>query len=239
MISHISFGQVLYVFATSKTVQELANGLVFTVTFVTLCVKLCNFLTKINDMKELLQMFRNDVYQSISLEEEIILRKYKIRNEKFFLLIMTVSQSISLTHLILPIIKWREKLEFPFKVYDPFGMTNFTELVILYAVQTIECCYSVSLNVCFDTMVCGFINLTCCLFDILCLRLKNISKHENLSSMSIRDCFKFHVLVLDILERINSFFMGSVTIVFVLILLVICSGIFQLIEVNLNYVNYM
>ncbi|XP_043465781.1 odorant receptor 94b-like [Leptopilina heterotoma] len=230
MIIHISSGQVFYVFATSKNVKELSSGLVFTVTFVTLCVKLCNFIFKLNDMKQLLNLFRENIYSTLVIEERIIFDNYRNRNDRFFLSILIVSQSISLTQLILPIVKWREKIELPFKIYDLFFVRNSTQLMILYVIQVIECSYSVLLNVCFDTMACGFINLTSCLFDILSLRLRNTSRNKNLSSGSMKNCYKLHIDALKILESINSFFMGSIAIVFVLILLVICSGIFLLTE---------
>lgn len=231
MVFHISSGQVVYVFATSKNVKELSSGLVFTVIFVTLCVKLCNFILKLNDMKELLIFFRDNIYSTLVIEERMIFDSYRIRNNRFFLTILIVSQSISLTHSVLPLLQWREELELPFKSYDLFYITNSTQLLILYVIQVVECFYSVLLNVCFDTMACGFINMTSCLFDILCLRLRN-TRYDNLSSVSMKNFYKLHINVLKILESINSFFMGSIAIVFLLILLVICSGIFLLTEVR-------
>ncbi|XP_043465903.1 putative odorant receptor 98b isoform X2 [Leptopilina heterotoma] len=228
LIFHISLGQVIYVFVTSKSVKELTNGLIFTVTFVTLCVKLINFVSKVKDMRRLLNMFREDICQPILSEERRILNDCRTKNSRFFFLLIIVSQSVSLTYMSQPIFLG-ELIELPLRIYDPFDTTDFTMLTILYVMQVVECIYSVCLHMCLDTMIFGFINLVCALFDILCFRLQNMGK-GNLSVVSFNDCFKLHIVILKILKSLNSVFMGAIAIMFVLILLVICSGIFQITE---------
>lgn len=230
LISHISLGQVLYVLITSKSVKELTSGLVFTVTFVTLCIKLLNFVLKVKDMKQLLNIFRQEICQPKLLEEEIIVNNYKAKNLRFFLVVTIISQSISLTYMCQSI--FMEKMELPLRIYDPFDITDVRILKICYALQVIECSYSVCLHMCLDTMIFGFINLTCGLFDVLCLRLRCIREKKNSSTGAFKNCFKLHIVILQILKSINSFFMGAIAIMFVLILLVICCGIFQITEVK-------
>lgn len=232
LIFHISLGQVVYVFVTSKSVKELTNGLIFTVTFVTLCIKLMNFVSKGKDMRRLLNMFREDICQPILIEEKRILNNYRTKNLRFFFLLIIVSQSVSLTYMSQPIFKGGEIIVLPLRIYDPFDTRDFTMLTILYVMQVVECIYSVCIHMCLDTMIFGFINLVCALFDVLCFRLQNIGGKENLTAATFKDCFKLHIVILKILKSLSSVFMGAIAMMFVLILLVICSGIFQITEVG-------
>lgn len=238
LISHVSLGQVLYVLITSKNIKELTNGLVFTVTFVTLCIKLINFLCNAKNMKQLLNIFRDNICQPIFWEEEKILNNYRIKNLQLFFALMIISQSVSLTYISQPIFKSREIIQLPLQIYDPFHTTDVMILKFFYAMQIFECTYSVCLHMCFDTMIFGFVNLICALFDILCFRLEMMSRKENLSELSFKHCFKLHIVILKILKYMNSVFMGAISIMFVLILFVICSGIFQITEVRHYFYYY-
>ncbi|XP_051167904.1 uncharacterized protein LOC127285770 [Leptopilina boulardi] len=234
LICHISLGQLLFVFVTSKSVKELTTGLVFTVKFIELCVKLINFLFKKKEMEKLLTIFREDICQGILREEIFILNKYRIKNRQFFWIFLIVSESMTTIYMIQCVLNWNENMELPFQIYDPFNFTDYSMMILFYITEVIECSYSVCLNVCFDTMVYGFINLTCGLYELLCFRIKRCDKKNSKLPLSVKECVQLHITILQILNNVKTFFMGAITIMFVFTLSVICSGIFVVTEVILK-----
>jgi len=162
---------------------------------------------------------------------------------------MFMCQTTGLLLLIMPLLI-QDKRSLPFKTYIPYSTTTLLPYVLTYLQQSIGLIYRILLNVSLDSIVYGFIIHTCGQIELLCYRLRkifqflqnNTEKNANaIESFAIAECVKHHILVYDIMYRIQSLFMWNVAALFFFSLINLCTNIYQMSKVknSLSYIFFV
>lgn len=225
IIFQFTLSQVFELVTMQGSLDELTEVLFLTLTFVALCLKIFNFVNRQREMCDLLDSFRSSVCRSMSPHEEEISRRCSNTAKKIFVSIMGLSQSTGLVLLIIPFLSSAStEIPLPFKTYQPYNVSNSFNFWITYVLQVFAAVYGVLLNVALDTMVYGFLIMATAQYEINCYRLKN-------SLTSIKDCIEHHVLIHEIVYKIQCFFIRVILPLFIFSLITLCTSIFQMSQV--------
>lgn len=154
---------------------------------------------------------------------------------------MSLSQATCVALVLAPVVGPRDtERPLPFKTYLPYSISSFFPYILTYLQHMGAIFYGVLLNVSFDSLVYGFTLHVCGQIDLLCHRLSEIfgdrSDVERCRSSSVKDtligeCVKHHLHVHEIVRRIQSLFVWTVTILFVFSMITLCTSIFQMSKV--------
>lgn len=225
IIFQFTLSQIIELLTMHGSLNDFTEVLFLTFTFVALCFKVLNFVTRRSEMTDMLDEFRTPICLAKSPEEKKIIQKCSQSSKKIFWSIMSLSQSTGLVLLVIPFLTSEMmEISLPFKSYQPYNVTDAINFWITYALQILATIYGVLLNVSMDTMVYGFIIMATGQFEINCYRLEN-------SKGSIRDCIEHHVLIQDIVYKIQHFFIYVVVPLFFFSLVTLCTSIFQMSQV--------
>lgn len=150
--------------------------------------------------------------------------------------------------LIIPLLTQDER-SLPFKIYVPYSITTLLPYVLTYLQQATTVIYAILLNVSFDSLVYGLIIHTCGQIDLLCYRLTEIFRflqenNENnantaIENFAIAGCVKHHILVYNIIYRIQTLFVWTVATLFFFSLITLCTSIYQMSKVKKNSILYI
>ncbi|EFN73176.1 hypothetical protein EAG_05302, partial [Camponotus floridanus] len=149
---------------------------------------------------------------------------------------MFMCQITGLLFLIMPLLI-QDKRSLPFKTYIPYSTTTLLPYVLTYLHQSIGLIYRILLNVSLDSIVYGFIIHTCGQIELLCHRLRQIfqflqnNNEKNaiaIESFAIAECVRHHILVYNIMYKIQSLFMWNVAALFFFSLINLCTNIYQM-----------
>ncbi|XP_011496971.1 PREDICTED: odorant receptor 46a, isoform A-like [Ceratosolen solmsi marchali] len=217
----VIIGQFIRLITMQDNIDDLSDNLFITLTFISFCLKILNFIIRRHEMEDLLHDFRLPVYQSRSFEEEKIILEYSNTAKNIFFFFLCITQISGIILLIMPILISTDNVFYlPYKTYRPYSTSNIS-FWITYAMQVFTSFYGISLNVSLDTMTYGFIILTVGQFKINSYRLINCT-------LSIKDFIIHHKLIQNTAIKIESFFICVIVPHFFFTLLVICCSIFQI-----------
>lgn len=218
--------QIIELITMHGSVDDFTEVLFLTLTYVALCLKVLNFVTRRREMTDMLDDFRTPVCLAKSPEEKEIIQRCSSTIKKIFLSIMSLSQSTGLVMLVTPVLTSEIKeVSLPIKSYQPYDVIASTiNFWITYALQIFAIIYGVLLNVSMDTMAYGFLIMATGQFEINCHRLRN-------STCLMKDCIEQHVLIQDIVYKIQHFFICVIVPLFIFSLVTLCASIFQMSQV--------
>ena len=224
IIIQFTLSQITELITTQGSIDEFTEVLFLSLTFAALCMKCLNFVSRHGEMVNLLKDFRSEICQPKSSEEKLVMQNCLSITSKIFLSIMIMSQSTGLVLLILPFLNPENKLRLPFKSYQPYNISHATNFWITYTLQILAAIYGVLLNVTMDTMVYGLIIMATGQFKINSYRLAKVTG-------SLKDHINHHVLIQDIVLKIQCFFMRVIVPLFFFSLVTLCTSIFQMSQV--------
>ena len=213
---------------TSKDFEHMTECIFLTLTTTSLCAKIINFLTKQKSMTYLLNEFRLKICQPKNSDEEKILLKYQTRAKNIFKGFLGLAVPTGLLLLIIPIAN--KKRELPVGGYQPISIEYNLYFVVAYFGQVVGIIMAIFINVSLDILLAGLILLVCGQFELCSHRIMGSSKNQSFGT--IKENIRHHVIILQIVRRIQSIFILVAVILFMLSLLTICTSVFQLPQVR-------
>ncbi|EFN69807.1 Putative odorant receptor 85b, partial [Camponotus floridanus] len=117
-----------------------------------------------------------------------------------------------------------KKRQLTYRAWLPFNYSSMTSFFLIYIHQLICLIVSGYLNVACDTLICGLLVHICCQIEILTYRLKKIMFYSDI----LRDCIRQHYYIFRLAFVINVKFRLTLTIQFIISMLVICFSLYQL-----------
>ena len=231
ILAQYTLGQLFEGLTMKGTVDEFTELFTETFTYVALCLKVLNFISRKNDMCSLLNDFRLPLFRSKSQEEEEIINKHSSTVSKLFMSIMILSQSTGLVMIIIPIVVFRgTNSSIPLRTYHPYDVTKPFNYWIAFTLQSLSPIYGVFLNVSMDTMVYGFIIMITAQYEINCHRIEN-------ALASLKESIDHHVLIKHSVWKIQNYFIRVIVPLFSFSLITLCANIFQLSRVGTIILN--
>ncbi|XP_067207860.1 uncharacterized protein [Linepithema humile] len=241
--------EVIELVRTRDHIEDLTEGLFLALTYVALCVKYGNFLARQNEMSMLLDCFRGETCQPKDSEEKMILIKYDRKVKWCVRAFMSLSQATCIALVLAPIVgPQNTDRPLPFKTYLPYSISGLYPYLATYLQHVGAIFYGVLLNVSFDSLVYGFTIHVCGQLELLCYRLSEIFKNysdvkqceiDSDKSAMISECVKHHLHVHEIVRRIQSLFVWTVTILFIFSMVTLCTSIFQMSKKRLLSVGFL
>ncbi|KAF3054236.1 Odorant receptor 022 [Nylanderia fulva] len=238
LLYHFTIFEVIELVRMKNNIEALTEGLFLVLTYVTLCLKYLNFLVREYELRALLDCFRNKICQPRDSIEKSILKQYDSKAKRTACFYMTLCLSTGAMFVVGPLLTQDER-SLPVQIqYIPYSITPLLPYVLTYIQQSVALIYGVLLNVSFDSLVYGFIIHTCGQIELLCHRLTEIfrSLQENneknpnkaIENFAITECVKHHILVYDIIHKIQSLFVWTVAALFFVSLITLCTSIYQM-----------
>jgi hypothetical protein len=225
IVTIVVIAQFIGLATIQNNIDDFTEELFIIFTFISFLIKLLNFLTRRQEMEDLLHDFRLSDYVSKSFEEEKIMFKYFNTAKNVFLYFFCITHISGAAIMLMPILISRDKImNLPYLTYRPYN-TSKISFWITYAMQVFTSFYSITLNVSLDTMIYGFIILATGQFKLNCYRLMN-------STVSIKDFIAHNQSIRNTVIKIESFFSCVVVPHFFFTLLIICCSIFQMSQVK-------
>ncbi|KAG5319585.1 OR46A protein, partial [Pseudoatta argentina] len=229
LIYEFTILDVIEINRTRDHIQELTEGLFMGLTFLTLCVKYAIFLLRGNELLNLLNCLRVKRCQPRNSIEKLIIEEHSRRAKWSTMSFLMISYVTGLGFIITPALdmfKGGERV-LPLKTYIPYSVSNLLPYLVTYLQQFLAVFYAIMLNVNFDCLVYGFTIQTCAQIDLMCSRLTDSLKNiGDISSASIEECVKHHLLVRNLVKKIRELFIWTVIIFFFFSLLIVCTSIF-------------
>ncbi|KAL0099800.1 hypothetical protein PUN28_019899 [Cardiocondyla obscurior] len=177
LIYEFTISEIIELVRTHDDIEDLTEGLFLSLTYIALCLKYGNFLTRKKEMSVLLDCFRKETCRPRNSEERIILLKYDRKAKwcvKFF---MSISQATCIALILAPIMgPQKSDRPLPFKTYLPYSISGLYPYLATYLQHAGAIFYGVLLNVSFDSLVYGFTIHVCGQIELLCYRLSKIFK---------------------------------------------------------------
>lgn len=154
---------------------------------------------------------------------------------------MSISQATCVALVLAPIVGPQDTdRPLPFKSYLPYSISGLYPYLATYLQHVAVIFYGVLLNVSFDSLVYGFTLHACGQIELLCYRLSEIFKdrldadqYQTSSDKGavIGECVRHHLQVHELVRRIQSLFVWTVTILFIFSMVTLCTSIFQMSKV--------
>ncbi|EFN85551.1 hypothetical protein EAI_09203, partial [Harpegnathos saltator] len=151
---------------------------------------------------------------------------------------MSMCQAACLAFVLAPIVGPQDtERPLPFKTYIPYSISDWYIYVLTYLQHAAATFYGILLNVSFDALVYGFTLHACGQIELLCHRLSEIFEdHLNVNQYRIKsnkavvigECVRHHLRVHELVSRIQSLFVWTVTILFIFSMVTLCTSIFQM-----------
>ncbi|KAL0099799.1 hypothetical protein PUN28_019899 [Cardiocondyla obscurior] len=247
LIYEFTISEIIELVRTHDDIEDLTEGLFLSLTYIALCLKYGNFLTRKKEMSVLLDCFRKETCRPRNSEERIILLKYDRKAKwcvKFF---MSISQATCIALILAPIMgPQKSDRPLPFKTYLPYSISGLYPYLATYLQHAGAIFYGVLLNVSFDSLVYGFTIHVCGQIELLCYRLSKIFKDhpeqyqlDSSKGAVISECVRHHLHVHEIVRRIQSLFVWTVTILFIFSMVTLCTSIFQMSKTRILSVAFL
>jgi len=154
---------------------------------------------------------------------------------------MSMSQACCMAFVFGPIVGLQNNdRPLPTKTYMPYSISGLCPYLATYLQHAGAIFYGVLLNVSFDSLVYGFAIHVCGQLELLCYRLSEIFKDhcdvkqcqiDSDKSAMINECVKHHLRVHEIVRRMQSLFVWTVTTLFIFSMVTLCTSIFQMSKV--------
>ncbi|XP_025159318.1 odorant receptor 46a-like isoform X1 [Harpegnathos saltator] len=249
LIYEFTISEVIELVRTRDHVEDITEGLFVTLTYVALCFKYGNFLVRRDEMSALLNCFRGQTCQPKNSEERTILIKYDRKARWCVRTFMSMCQAACLAFVLAPIVGPQDTdRPLPFKTYIPYSISDWYIYVLTYLQHAAATFYGILLNVSFDALVYGFTLHACGQIELLCHRLSEIFEdHLNVNQYRIKsnkavvigECVRHHLRVHELVNRIQSLFVWTVTILFIFSMVTLCTSIFQMSKKRLLSVGFL
>lgn len=224
-LAQFTLSLILYLATMEGSVDEFTEVLFLTFNFINLSFKISNFMFRKNEMMAIINSFRMPLCLPKSIEEEEILAKFKKLARKVFLFIFCLSESSGFVLMTRPLFTPQiNETILPFKGYQFFNVENNRNYWITFVYQFFSGSYGIMLDVSLDTMMYGFMIITTAQFKLNSYRFKH-------STCSIKDCIEHHVLIQNIVDKIQSFYIPVIMPALFVSLIVLCTSIFQMSQV--------
>ncbi|RLU26275.1 ObirOr5-D1 [Ooceraea biroi] len=236
LIYQFTISEIIELIRMRDHIEELTEGLFLALTYVALCFKYGNFLARQNQVSMLLDCFRGETCQPKNSEEKMILSRYNRKAEWCARAFMIMCQASCVAHILAPIVGPQDTdRPLPFKTYLPYSISGLFPYVATYLQHVGAIFYGVLLNVAFDTLVYGFTLHVCGQIELLRHRLSEIFRNypdtertDSGKDAMIDECVKHHLHVHEIVRRIQSLFVWTVTVLFIFSMVTLCTSIFQM-----------
>lgn len=238
LIHSFTLSEIIQFFRTCESLENFVE-IYPSLTFVIFCWKVVNFILKKNDMREILNEFRDQLFKPSSFEEKAIVEKYFRKSQQIFKFVISLFTLCGISIALTPLLKWNEKIELPFNLYYPFDVSSPIIFTTTYAFEALLNSFSIIINITLDTTVYGFMLVTIGQFELCAYRLENSGEEDiGLSSDKIKEYVNHHVLILKIVKQIESFFMVAILPFFLFSLLTFCTIIFQVAQVYIFIISF-
>ncbi|XP_018301278.1 odorant receptor 46a-like [Mycetomoellerius zeteki] len=200
-----------------------------------------------NEVSMLLDCFRRETCQPRNSEERMILIKYDRKVKWCVRTFMSISQATCIALILAPIVgPQNTDRPLPFKTYLPYSISGLYPYLATYLQHVGAIFYGVLLNVSFDSLVYGFTLHVCGQIELLCYRLSKIYKDhpeqyqiDTDKGTMISECVRHQLYVHEIVRRIQSLFVWTVTILFIFSMVTLCTSIFQMSKKRLLSVGFL
>ncbi|XP_012229842.1 odorant receptor 82a-like isoform X2 [Linepithema humile] len=220
--------------------ENLTECLFLALTYIITCLKYLNFSMRQSELRALLNCFRVKLSQPKNSAEELILKQYDRIAKRSTCFYMSMCQSTAVLFILVSLLSQDERL-LPCKMYVPYSITALLPYALTYLLQVVALIYGVLLNVSSDCLVHGLIIQTCGQIELLCHRLtksfqflqKNNEgnkekKIDTIENFAIAECVRHHILVHNIMQRIQSLFVWTIAVLFFFSLVTLCTSIYQM-----------
>ncbi|XP_018053658.1 PREDICTED: odorant receptor 46a-like, partial [Atta colombica] len=247
LIYEFTISEVIELIRTHDDIEDITEGLFLALTYVALCFKYGNFLVRQNEVSILLDCFRRETCQPRNSEERMILIKYDRKAKWCVRTFMSISQATCIALILAPIVgPQNTDRPLPFKTYLPYSISGLYPYLATYLQHVGAIFYGVLLNVSFDSLVYGFTLHVCGQIELLCYRLSKIYKDhpkqyqiDTDKGTMISECVRHQLYVHEIVRRIQSLFVWTVTILFIFSMVTLCTSIFQMSKKSLLSVGFL
>ncbi|KAK2584713.1 hypothetical protein KPH14_007046 [Odynerus spinipes] len=211
-----------------ENIEDMSENLFIVFTYIALCIKFLNFLLRKKELSILLDLLREEICRPKNLAEAMILETYNRRAKWCALSFMALAQSTGIALVAAPIMELhRSARALPFKTYLPYSTVELYAYLATYLMHIASITYGILLNVSFDSLVYGFTLHACGQISILCERCTKSLDSGSISN-EIEKCVRHHVLIHDLVKRIESLFVSTVAVLFFFSLITLCTSIFQM-----------
>ncbi|XP_039311113.1 uncharacterized protein LOC105201627 [Solenopsis invicta] len=249
LIYEFTISEVIELVRTRDDIEDMTEGLFMALTYVALCFKYGNFLARKEEMSMLLDCFRRETCQPRNSEEKTILIKYDRKAKWCVRTFMSISQATCIALILAPIVgPQNTDRPLPFKTYLPYSISGLYPYLATYLQHVGAIFYGVLLNVSFDSLVYGFTLHVCGQIELLCYRLSKLFKPSHYPEQyridsgkgaMISECVRHHLYVHEIVRRIQSLFVWTVTVLFIFSLVTLCTSIFQMSKKKILSVGFL
>ncbi|XP_070150303.1 odorant receptor 46a-like isoform X3 [Polyergus mexicanus] len=220
LIYEFTISEVIELVRTHDHIEDITEGLFLALTYVALCVKYGNFLTRKDEVSMLLDCFRGETCRPKNSEEKMILIKYDRKAKWCVRVFMSISQATCIALVLAPIVGPQDTdRPLPFKTYMPYSIAGLYPYLATYLQHVGAIFYGVLLNVSFDSLVYGFTLHVCGQIELLCYRLSEIFKdHPDIAQYRfgsnkgamISECVRHHLHVHEIKEILSVGFLSLI-----------------------------
>lgn len=221
-------------------ISDFTECLFLSLTYVGLGFKLINWLSRHSTMERLLDEFRRKICQPRDDQERQMLNRYQRIVALVFNVHMVFAQFNNLTFAIAPValmLAGSPEVFLPFKTYEIYDKNNRLYYWIIYVFQVIANDIGIFVNISFDTMLAGFLLLTCGQIDLCCHRFLSANKDD--IRESTKNCVLHQLLIKKIVRKLEAFFMPVVLPLMFLSLITFCTSIYNLSQVMGEVANYL
>ena len=226
LIFQFTLTELMEVATMKGTLNEFTEVLFITFTYLTLCLKLLNFVSRRDEMCSLLDDFRLSICQTKSLKEKNIMNKYSNAAAKMFIMYMCLSQPTGIVILATPLFSSNNRYsQLPLRAYQFFNTSSTVYHWIEYVYQSFTLTNGIIFNVTMDSMAYGFIIMVTAQMEINCYRVKN-------GTISIKECIEHYRIIRNIIIKIQCFFIRVIVPLFCFSLVTLCASIFQMSQVK-------
>lgn len=151
---------------------------------------------------------------------------------------MSMSQACCVALILAPVVgPQKSDRPLPFKTYLPYSISGLYPYLATYLQHVGVIFYGVLLNVSFDSLIYGFTLHVCGQIELLRYRLSKIFNDpeqyqiDSDKGTAIGECVRHHLYIHEIVRRIQSLFVWTVTFLFIFSLVTLCTSIFQMSKV--------
>ena len=231
LIFYLNLAGIIYFVITYESFEDIVE-IYHPILFSVFTFQVMNFLLRKNFLRTILINFEDNSFKSRSPEETAILSKYLKKSQQIFMFIMIMVETCTFSMSLSPLFELKEGIRLPLNIYTPYDVSQPTLFIITYIFQFLLISLEVFINIALDTIVYGLMLLTMGQFELCAYRIENSSQDEKtISSETIKKCIEHHVRILNLVKQIESLFMIGVSPFIVFSLLILCTTIFQIIQV--------
>ncbi|XP_058807168.1 odorant receptor 4-like [Phymastichus coffea] len=214
---------------------ELTECLFLSLTWLAFCLKLLNFLWRVDDMDGLLSEFRDDAFAPRTDDERRVLASYRRLLRIVGTLYMSIAQTSAVAFELLPLASLAagsDDVPLPYKTYELYDRADPVSYSLAYASQVLAFAVGICANVSLDSLLSGFILLICAQIDISRRRFAT-SARDGDHAKATRDCAAHQVAIRRIIRKVQSFFVNVVVLQLSFSLITLCTSLYNVTRMEL------